>query len=211
MKTSDEMVSSLLKRRDEYVARQKQKRKTVMKIASVTCAFALVALVGLGVTQSGWLESPAPAEKDGPGIGGDDSTFFCEVHSHEYHAVSNFRGEPIRAYHEYLGENYNPEDKTIVGFVEYTGVTREEFMETWAWTEENIDKIAREHGEGCPYTRRQFLDAVYGDDPALSAWVFSSDYNWPKYTGEGDWFELVEEGSLDWPPEGYGFGETPNN
>ena len=44
MKHYEEIANRVLERRDEYVARQNQKRQTVMKITSVACAFALVAL-----------------------------------------------------------------------------------------------------------------------------------------------------------------------
>ena len=215
MKTSAEMVNSLLERRDAYVTRQKQKRRTAMKIASATCAFALVALGAFGVAKSGWLtpDTPpvddpavtAPTEDNGPGIGGDGENY-CKVHSHQYHAETNFRGKSD--WLSYLGEDYDLEDRTIIGFVEFEEITREEFMEVQGWTEETLDEIVWAHGNGCPYTQRQFLDAIYGDDPELTAWVFAYESNWPhsdKWDLSGDDEEMMPE---EWPPEGYGFGET---
>ena len=221
MKHYEEIANRVLERRDEYVARQKQKRKTVMKITSVTCALALVALAGFGVWQFGGQSAApvaeenatkaptvttAPTENDGPGIGGDEDEFFCKVHSHEYHAESNVIIDKS-AWLEHLGKDYDPEDRNLIAFVEFTGITREEYMKYQGWTEDKLDEIAWDHGPGCPYTKRQFLDAIYGDDSELTAWVFSSDSAWP--TAE-KWSPFGEEGLVpeEWPPEGYGFGET---
>ncbi len=52
MKTSEEMTTSLLKRRDEYLTEQRRKRATAVKIASagsVTCCVAAAAVVGVNV------------------------------------------------------------------------------------------------------------------------------------------------------------------
>ena len=78
------------------------------------------------------------------------------------------------------------------------------------WTEENLDKIAWNHGSGCPYAKNQFLDAIYGDDPDLTAWVFAPNSTWPT---ADKWDLLGEEGLVpeEWSPEGYGFGETRPN
>ncbi len=223
MKTSDEMVSSLLERRDAYVTRQNQKRRTVMRFASVTCAVALVALLGVGVAHSGWLtpvtpsvDDPAvtapttkPTEDSGPGIGGDGDGE-CTVHNLYYHrTVSIFRGERLDAFLAHLGEDRNPEDVNIVNIVEYCDISREEFIAAYngMWTEENLDEIAWNHGNGCPYTKNQFLDAIYGDDPELTAWVFAPCSTWPM----ADNWDLLGENEDrlpdEWPPEGYGFGE----
>ena len=53
MKTSEEMVKSLLARRDAYDARRRQQKKTAMRIAIAACAFVLVAAVGVGLWQGG--------------------------------------------------------------------------------------------------------------------------------------------------------------
>ncbi len=55
MKTCDEMVNSLLKRREQYLLEQKQKRKTAAKIASAGGCCALAAVIGVGVRNSGIL------------------------------------------------------------------------------------------------------------------------------------------------------------
>lgn len=223
MKHYEEIANRVLKRRDEYVARQNQKRKTVMKITSVTCALALVALAGFGVWQFGGQSAApvaeenatkaptvttAPTENDGPGIGGDKED--CVVHNRYYHiAMAHFPEEMITEFRESLGENYEDADMNVRDFVRFHGITREEFVESMngLWTEDNLDEIAWNHGNGCPYTKNQFLDAIYGDDPELIAWVFAPCSTWPM---ANKWDSLGEEGFVpeEWPPEGYGFGET---
>lgn len=53
MKTCDEMVNSLLKRREQFLIEQKQKRrKTAVKIAVSGCYCALAAVIGTGIWHS---------------------------------------------------------------------------------------------------------------------------------------------------------------
>lgn len=219
MKSCNEMVNSLMERLDAYEVRQKQKRKTVMRITSVACAFAVVAAVGVGLWQGGVfdpatppVEEPnvgtttAPTEDDGPGVGGDVSDEDCQVHNFFYHHIGgNFTNEQ---WDTFLAV-YSGEDINIVNFVRFHNITREEYIEAQGgmWTEENLDEIAWNHGNGCPYTKNQYLDAIYGDDPELTAWVFAPDSAWP----EADVWSLAGDKDClpeNWPPEGYGFGET---
>ncbi|MDD6275410.1 MAG: hypothetical protein PUB20_01090 [Clostridia bacterium] len=53
MKNCDEMVNSLLERRDRYVAEQKRKRKIIIRTATSMCCVCLVALLGFGMWQGG--------------------------------------------------------------------------------------------------------------------------------------------------------------
>ncbi|MCH5205176.1 MAG: hypothetical protein J1F03_10525 [Oscillospiraceae bacterium] len=55
MKTCDEMVNSLIKRRDEFLAEQKQKRRTAAKIYTAGGSCAVAAAIGVGVFNSGIL------------------------------------------------------------------------------------------------------------------------------------------------------------
>lgn len=52
MKSSDEMVNSLLERREQYVAGQKRKRKMLARTVTSMCCVCLVALLGFGMRQS---------------------------------------------------------------------------------------------------------------------------------------------------------------
>ncbi len=227
MKTSNEMVNSLFERRDRYVARQKENRRKALRAVSVVGSFVLVVMLGFGVARSGWLgteappvEEPAatasttasttPTEDDGSGVGGDRDDE-CKVHNRYYHRiVGNFTREQRDSFLASLGEDFDSEDVNIVNFVQFNGITREEFIEAMGgmWTEENLDEIAWDHGNGCPYTKNQFLDAIYGDDPELTAWVFAPNSTWPmarNWDLTGECKDMLPE---EWPPEGYGFGET---
>ena len=153
-------------------------------------------------------EPAASTENDGPGIGGDGDD--CVVHSRYYHvAIAHFPEDMKKAFLASLGEDYEDADVNVRDFVRFHGITREEFVESMngLWTEDNLDEIAWNHGNGCPYTKNQFLDAIYGDDPELTAWVFAPESTWPM---ADKWDSLGEEGFIpeEWPPEGYGFGET---
>ena len=54
MKSCDEMVSSLLERREQYAAEQKRKRKVLIRTVTSMCCVCLVALLGFGVSQGDW-------------------------------------------------------------------------------------------------------------------------------------------------------------
>lgn len=69
MKSCNEMVNSLLERREQYAAEQKQKKKTIMRITSVACSFAVVLILGTGVWQGGLLDRTPEA-----GIGDSDNS-----------------------------------------------------------------------------------------------------------------------------------------
>lgn len=55
MKTYDEMVNSLLERRDEFLAEQRQRRRTAAKIYTAGGSCAVAAAIGVGVLNSGML------------------------------------------------------------------------------------------------------------------------------------------------------------
>ncbi len=61
MKNCDEMVNSLLERREQYVAEQKRKRRVITRTATSMCCVCLVALLSFGIWQSGLLDTTPPA------------------------------------------------------------------------------------------------------------------------------------------------------
>ena len=84
MKNCEEMVQSLLKRREQYVAAQKRKKTIVVRTAVTVCSVCLVALVGFGLQNSGWIGAvPSGNPQSGNGeytAGGTDTTssgIFC--------------------------------------------------------------------------------------------------------------------------------------
>ena len=188
MKHYEEIANRVLERRDEYVARQSQKRKTMMKIASVTCAFALVALVGIGAWQAGGQNADPAVENAGTSTTlytapteskdntGGDGGGGCVIHSVRYHRIpSNFRAYDIEKWEEAISGN--PEDFNIENYVDYFDISREEFIKAMGWDVEKLDeKIDDQEGPWrCPYTYNQFLDAIYGDDVELKNWVFARE------------------------------------
>ena len=55
MKSCDEMVNSLLERREQYAAGQKRKRKVLIHTVTPMCCVCLIALLGFGMRQEGIL------------------------------------------------------------------------------------------------------------------------------------------------------------
>ena len=60
MKNSEEMVNSLLERRDKYAAEQKKKRTIITRTVTSMCCFCLVALLGFGMWQGGVFNTTSP-------------------------------------------------------------------------------------------------------------------------------------------------------
>lgn len=56
MKSYDEVTNNLLERRDKYNATQRIKKKNMIRISSVLSCFIIVAVLGIGVWQGGWLD-----------------------------------------------------------------------------------------------------------------------------------------------------------
>lgn len=134
---------------------------------------------------------------DGPGIGGDENE--CDIHSWEYHTFHNRLTDYVEddRYQQYLKDykmgQYEDKSKkffyaphtqcpypesNIVDFVEYFGITRDEFIKALEW-EDCLDRPFQylypivEDGPEEDYTFGEFVDAVFGADPVLSEWVFS--------------------------------------
>ncbi len=104
------------------------------------------------------------------GTGGDANA--CTVHSFHYHAIDSYllrlvdedTLDEYRATHK--GEEFN-----IISFVRFCGITREQFVTAMKW-EDMLDMTAMGLDPYAPYTYGRFLDAIYGDNAELTAWVF---------------------------------------
>ena len=71
MKNYNEIANDLFERRDKCIAEQKARRKTITRITTSVCSFILVALLGIGVWQSGLFNSIiTPLNTDDPAISG---------------------------------------------------------------------------------------------------------------------------------------------
>lgn len=82
---------------------------------------------------------------------------------------------PYEMYRSLAGDS-----ESIIGYVEYAGIPREKFIEVYGWGDK-LDEKATDHFAYAPYTYRQFVDAVYGDDQALRDWVFDRYVFHPDY------------------------------
>lgn len=60
MKNSEEMVNSLLERRDRYVTKQKKKKIIITRTVTSMCCMCLVAILGFGMRQGGMFNSTPP-------------------------------------------------------------------------------------------------------------------------------------------------------
>lgn len=81
MKNCNEMVTSLLERREQYEAEQKRKRKLIMSTAIPLSCFCIIAVLGVGLWQSGILgTSDIPQDKNDSILAGgesDSNGIFC--------------------------------------------------------------------------------------------------------------------------------------
>ena len=109
------------------------------------------------------------------GTCGDEDS--CTEHQFAYHAIDGdwekaIGKEKMDAYIEaYSGKG---EESNIVSFVKFCGITREQYIEVMGMTDVLDEKLTRHHPD-CPYTHREFVDAIFGDDPELSERIFDID------------------------------------
>ncbi len=65
MKSSEEMVNSLLERRDRYEEEKKRKRAVVLRAAASVCCVCLIALLGVGLWAGGAFSKAEPKQTPG--------------------------------------------------------------------------------------------------------------------------------------------------
>lgn len=68
MKNCDEITNNLLERRNQYLEERKRKRRNITRFTTAACSFVLVALIGIGIWQSGWLDGMQPTIPDNSNI-----------------------------------------------------------------------------------------------------------------------------------------------
>lgn len=217
----------------ERAARPLRRVRPLRWIAAVAAAAVAVGAVGAWWFNGRTPDTPSVAPPvttttttrpdDGHGSGGDEKS--CVVHGLEYHSISispKQVGEDL--YYAYMAkygydnkdepfpepdttypyQDCNYPENNIIRFVQFCGVTREQFIQYMGW-----DRFIAQMGEqafldhvfvyGNPaeeemgrelFTYGEYLDAIYGDDPHLTAWVFSAWASRTKHsnaTGDGDW------------------------
>ena len=102
--------------------------------------------------------------------------YYYRLRSYPEDPLYNLEGFP--SYKEY--RSLAGDSESIIGYVEYAGIPREKFIEVYGW-EDKLDEKATDHFAYAPYTYRQFVDAIYGDDQALREWVFDRYVFHPDY------------------------------
>ena len=107
----------------------------------------------------------------------DWSYQYCyRLYSYPEDPLYNLEGYyPYKSYSSLAGKN-----ASIIGYVKYAGISRETFIEVYGWGDK-LDEKATDHFIYAPYTYRQFVDAIYGDDEALRDWVFDRYVFHPDY------------------------------
>ena len=124
MKNCDEMVCSLLERRDKYIAEQKRKRAGMIHTASSMCCVCLVFLFGFGVWRSGTFDTAPPAAlTDSITIGEKDYIDPDELNTNAALQISennaNMNSEsssPLNGDAAHSSNDYSPgkDEKTII-------------------------------------------------------------------------------------------------
>ena len=72
MKNYNEIADSVLSRRDEYEKEQSAKRKKIIRISSFASCFIVIAVLGVGIWQGGWLDFSSLPTSDSPAQEGND-------------------------------------------------------------------------------------------------------------------------------------------
>lgn len=65
MKSYDETINSVFERINEYKIEKKRRKRAAVRITASACSFFAVALIGIGIWQSGLLKTHSPAPENG--------------------------------------------------------------------------------------------------------------------------------------------------
>lgn len=64
MKSYDETINSVFERINEYKIEKKRRKRAAVRITASACSFFAVALIGIGIWQSGLLKPHSPAPEN---------------------------------------------------------------------------------------------------------------------------------------------------
>ncbi|MBE6769069.1 MAG: hypothetical protein E7549_09270 [Ruminococcaceae bacterium] len=165
-----------------WMGRPKKQRKPLYGWMLAAAAAVVVGVLGYAGLME-WRQQQPPVVDPRPtvvttttapnGTGGDENA--CTVHSFEYHNIDGYLLDLVSQEEmDEFTKKYRGEEMTIVAFVEYFHISREQFIAAMRW-EDALGMTALHHHPYAPYTYGQFVDAIYGDDAALTAWVFNAD------------------------------------
>lgn len=179
MKNCDEMVNSLLERRDTYVAEQKRKRTMIIRTATSMCCVCLVVLLGFGIWQGGMFNTTPPiTAEDSINIGEKDYIEPNELNTDTDAQLSNNNddsssnsSDTANAGIAYYGNDYGPDEtaKTMISSFDVNGTTSTSYA-----TPENgkfsfsipLREAMNEYGDSVLY--RVVVD-VFNNEEQLSA------------------------------------------
>lgn len=168
MKNCDEMVSSLLERRDRYTAGQKRKRAVLTRTISAAFCVCLVALLGFDMWQGGRLPAAVPDQPaDDPAanskivINAMDSASMEQAKMNICLHVEDFVEMSREEMVAYYGVDYLPEvpadlsawDSGYVGIYRWNGGTGEVYWDADILNYSNAD-----------FTRKVHLEVKKGDN-----------------------------------------------
>ena len=131
MKNCDEMVNSLLERRDQYVTEQKRKRKVITRTVTSMCCVCLVAFLGFGMWRDGMFDTTLPAtlndsinigEKDYINTDELDANVDTETTKNDSN-LSNDSSATSNGDVAYFPNNYSPNgnEKTMISSFDVNG------------------------------------------------------------------------------------------
>lgn len=132
MKNSDEMVNSLLERRDRYVIEQKRKRRMITRTATSMCCVCLVILLGFGMWQGGMFDTTSLITAgDSTNIGEKDYSEPNESNTDADAQLSNNNDDlsiassdtAIAGVNHPYGDDYGPDEnvKTMISSFDVNG------------------------------------------------------------------------------------------
>ncbi len=188
MKNCNEMVNSLLERREQYETEKIKKRKRLTRTLTPICCLCLVALLGLGARQGGWFEKQPiqtaedaviPGTKDWYGPGEEKPTTTANTQTPIENTIAN---------NNQIGNTDNqqiPEDNKESATTNFKNNNSQvandnEFGET-SWVDSYVYEI--EEGEYSEYFAGKVIEkSKVGDKVAdvtlVAGWKTVSDGEW---------------------------------
>ena len=180
MKTCDEMVNSLLKRREQFVSEQKKKRKNAAKITAAGGSCALAAAIGIGVYNSGILREKKTIVSDNSSAANSEQEYSSWYGYDFAHDAENKPQAPDFSSVIWGGDNSS---------VGHGSVVTEDIIRLY-WNGKNIygylNYAFEQNDDDCVFA--VFATYLYGDkdftfNGKTSEQYFDEDYAWTEKIG----------------------------
>lgn len=130
MKNCDEMINSLLERRERYVIEQKRKRRKITRTVTSMCCACLVVLLGYGVWLGGMSDTTPPVTSDDPinigekdFINPDELSANTDIQTTEKNADLSNDSSAANGDVTHFPNNYSPDvnEKTMISSFDVNG------------------------------------------------------------------------------------------